>query len=305
MRKTIENKCESLVSVVIPTYKRPVALDRAINSVLAQTYSNVEVVVVDDNNPDTEGRLLTEEKMLLYKNNPRVHYIKHSHNKGGSAARNMGARSSKSTYIAFLDDDDEYLPYKIQSQVQILEAKGAEWAVCYSRYYSKKENEKPVESREHEEGYLYLEALSQKICLAAGSNLLIKREAFESVGGFDESFIRNQDHEILTKLLKRYMIAYSAEPGLIVHVHACDNPTNYELVIEKYICSFQSYIDELSDSDRAYFYRSINKSRFYYFFRNNHNYKKCINMLINKDIRIVDVASLLFLRGLTFLKGKL
>ncbi|MCK9627016.1 MAG: glycosyltransferase [Bacteroidales bacterium] len=301
----MENKGESLVSVIIPTYKCPITLDRAINSVLVQTYTNIEIIVVDDNNPETEGRLLTEAKMLLYENNPRLHYIKHSHNKGGSAARNTGARFSNSTYLAFLDDDDEFLPNKIQSQVEILETKGAEWAVCYSRYYSKKENGKPVESREHEEGYLYIEALSQKICLAAGSNLLIKREAFESVGGFDETFIRNQDHEILTKLLKRYKIAYSAEPGLIVHVHAYDNPINYELVIEKYINNFQSDIDELSSSDRRYFYQSINKSRFYYFLRNDHNYKKCIKMIIKRDIRIVDFTSLLFTRGTTVLKGRL
>ncbi len=296
---------DSLVSVIIPTYKRPITLIRALNSVLKQTYSNVEVIVVDDNNPQTEDRLLTENKMLLYKNNTRVHYIKHSHNRGGSAARNTGARSSKGKYIAFLDDDDEFLPNKIKSQVRTLEEKDEEWAVCYSRYYSKKKNEKPLESREHKEGYLYLDALSQKISLAAGSNLLIKRNAFENVGGFDETFIRNQDHEILTKLLKKYKIAYSAEPGLIVHVHEDDSPVNYELVIKKYISNFQSYIEELSDSDRALFYRSINKSRFYYLLRIDHDYKKCVKMLIKKDIRIVDVLSLFYSRGLNFLRGKL
>ena len=110
-----------LVSVIIPTYKRPDKLDVAINSVLRQTYPNVEVIVVDDNDPDTEGRRLTEEKMSKFNDESRVKYIKHDHNKNGSAARNTGARASKGEYVAFLDDDDEYLPNKIESQLQTLD----------------------------------------------------------------------------------------------------------------------------------------------------------------------------------------
>ena len=96
-----------LVSVIIPTYKRPDYLDRAIDSVLNQTYNNIEIIVVDDNNPNTEGRERTEKIMRRYENNPHVIYIKHEYNKNGSAARNTGFKASHGVYLAFLDDDDQ------------------------------------------------------------------------------------------------------------------------------------------------------------------------------------------------------
>lgn len=66
-----------LVSIIIPTYKRSEMLPRAIESVLNQTYKNIQVIVVDDNDPDTEFRIATEQRMLLYNYNPRVKYIRH------------------------------------------------------------------------------------------------------------------------------------------------------------------------------------------------------------------------------------
>ena len=127
---------QPLVSIIIPTYKRPDTLDRAINSVLNQTYKNIEVIVVDDNNPDTEARSKTEHIMSVYADNPRVRYIKHEKNKNGSAARNTGARYSQAKYVAFLDDDDEFFPEKIEAQVKRLEELPDEYAVCYRRWPS-------------------------------------------------------------------------------------------------------------------------------------------------------------------------
>ena len=94
------------VSVIIPTFKRPGELGRAINSVLAQTYSNIEVVVVDDNNDGDEFRKETELFMKRFESNDRVKYIKHTKNQNGSAARNTGIANSDGEFIAFLDDDD-------------------------------------------------------------------------------------------------------------------------------------------------------------------------------------------------------
>ena len=79
-----------LVSIVIPTYSRPLYLKRCIESVLNQTYSNIEIFVVDDNNPDTEFRRDTEKIMSEYLNHKNVTYLQHECNKNGSAARNTG-----------------------------------------------------------------------------------------------------------------------------------------------------------------------------------------------------------------------
>ena len=88
------NMISGLVSVIIPTYKRPNMLGRAIDSVLGQSYTNIEVVVVDDNSDGDKYRLETIQYMERYANDYRVKYIKHKTNQNGSAARNTGIQNS-------------------------------------------------------------------------------------------------------------------------------------------------------------------------------------------------------------------
>ncbi len=108
------------VSVVIPTYKRAHFLSRAIDSVLAQTYPNVEVIVVDDNANDAESRESTKQTMRTYENNEKVRYILSSEKLGGGPARNLGIDSADGEYITFLDDDDAYEPPKIEMQLKFM-----------------------------------------------------------------------------------------------------------------------------------------------------------------------------------------
>ena len=103
-----------LVTVVIPTYNRPVYLKRCIDSVLNQTYKRIEIIVVDDNNPDTEARKETEAIIAEFVSAGQVKYIQHERNKNGSAARNTGWKASHGEYITFLDDDDEIHATKIE-----------------------------------------------------------------------------------------------------------------------------------------------------------------------------------------------
>lgn len=111
---------DKLVSVIIPTFKRVDKLDVSINSVLNQTYQNFEIIIVDDNNPDTEYRKETEKFMQKYKSNKKIRYIKMKKNGGGAAARNFGINSAKGEYIAFLDDDDEFMPNKLEVQLSYM-----------------------------------------------------------------------------------------------------------------------------------------------------------------------------------------
>lgn len=275
---------QPLVSVIIPTYKRPDTLDRAINSVLNQTYPNIEVIVVDDNNPDSEGRTLTEAKMVRYECESRVHYVKHSHNKNGSAARNTGARASKGEFIAFLDDDDEFLPEKIESQVNKLQSLPGEWGMCYNRYYCRLESGKIVKGKEQREGDLYLEALKQRINVLAGSNLLVRREAYATIGGFDESFKRNQDHEFLVRLLSHYKIAVVDIFGIICYVHPINVKVDYDEIIHHYLYSFEKQIQELPDKEMKELYASINGLRFKNKIMNKHGLKSALNMISNNEI---------------------
>jgi len=103
------------VSVVIPTCNRPDLLPRAIKSVLAQTYQDFEIIVVDD------GREKSSENVVAGIGDARLKYIKQTDKKGGSAARNTGIKAAAGDFIAFLDDDDEWLPEKLDKQVRGLD----------------------------------------------------------------------------------------------------------------------------------------------------------------------------------------
>ena len=107
------------VSVIIPTYKRAKMLSRAIDSVLNQTYRNIEVIVVDDNNPNDEYRKATSLIMENYCTDERVHYICHEKNMNGSVARNTGMINASGEFVTFLDDDDIYMPQKVEKLVKM------------------------------------------------------------------------------------------------------------------------------------------------------------------------------------------
>lgn len=253
-----------LVSVVTPTYKRPEKLPRAINSVLNQTYPNVEIIIVDDNNPDTEARRKTEEIMASYADNPRVKYIKHEHNKNGSAARNTGAKSSSAEYLAFLDDDDEFLPEKIAAQVQRLEVLPEEYAVCYTTVIFEKEDGTRSESSEVREGDLFFDALTRALSFQAGSNMLIRKTAFDEIGGFDETFKRSQDKEIVTRLLQYHKIAYAPVKGLLAHVYADHSFVDPFKTTDYYVSKMQPFVDTLTPDMQKKYWAEINRQLFYY-----------------------------------------
>ena len=94
-----------MITVITPTYKRHQYLKNAIDSVLAQTYTDFEQIVVDDNPADSEERRLTEEVMKTI-TDPRVKYVQNENNLGGAGSRNVAIEMAKGEYIAFLDDDD-------------------------------------------------------------------------------------------------------------------------------------------------------------------------------------------------------
>lgn len=192
-----------LVSVIIPTYGGGEGLDKTIVSILNQTYKNIEVIIVDDNGYMTQNQKSTED--VLRENNlyEKVKYITPSKNGGGSVARNIGAKASEGEYLMFLDDDDTVSEDKIEKQVQALEKAGGNYglAYCSTKVYcgGKLSNTiKATKSGDILEKYLF-----GKIYIGTGTALII-REAWESVGGYDESFSRHQDWEFFARILNEY-----------------------------------------------------------------------------------------------------
>ncbi len=120
-KETKDLSTAPLVSCVIPTYKRSDMLPRAIQSVLNQTYSNIEVLIVDDNEPNDEYSLETQKTIAVFLKDPRIKFIQQEKHINGAVARNVGINAAKGKYVAFLDDDDEWLPEKIEKQLAVLE----------------------------------------------------------------------------------------------------------------------------------------------------------------------------------------
>jgi glycosyltransferase involved in cell wall biosynthesis len=117
---------EKLISVVIPAYNRAATLSRAINSVLHQTYRNVEAIIIDDASSDDVLNVVANY------NTGAIRCIRHEVNKGGAEARNTGIANANGEFLAFLDSDDEWLPGKLEKQMALITTKGSEYGLIYT-----------------------------------------------------------------------------------------------------------------------------------------------------------------------------
>ncbi len=218
----LENITEKgLVSVVIPTYKRPEYLERAINTVVSQSYSNIEIIVVDDNGKNTEFQLKTQ-KVIERNTTLEVSYIVLNENKGGCFARNSGIDVAKGEFIAFLDDDDEWLEDKIEEQVAQFTRGSESLGAVYCGFYSAVELTKAkVIVHPTISGWI-LPDLMQCKCPSSTSLLLIKSKDLRSVGGFDNSLESFQDYDLYIRLSKFVEFDFVDKPLAVFNQHVGD-----------------------------------------------------------------------------------
>ena len=166
------------VSVIIPTYNRADMLGDALDSVLKQTYTNWEVIVVDDGSTDD-----TQSVMTRY-TDPRIHYV-YQANKGLPGARNTGIRHAQGEYLALLDSDDVFLPHRLERQLALAEADPAIGVVA-GGCIETDTHLRPIREVQywHTNPNLELPDLLM-ICPFCPSAVLIRRDWFDRAGGFD------------------------------------------------------------------------------------------------------------------------
>lgn len=237
------------VSVIIPTYKRSDYLIRAINSVLNQTYKNIEIIVVDDNGIGNEFQIENEKKLSTYIDEKKITYIKHNINKNGAAARNSGLKVASGHFVTFLDDDDFFLKKRIELLVKELEDNK-----CFDAVYSsmvKIKNSHIYNYRiGNKTGNLLAEVLSQYSFFGTGSNMFFTKKAIDKIGEFDENFFRFQDLEYMARFFENKFNICSVNKVLVVK---CEedvmNVPNYErmkLAKEMFSNKFTNSINKIN-----------------------------------------------------------
>lgn len=177
-----------MITVITPTYNRAEYLKTAVDSVLAQTYQDWELLVVDDNKPDSYARKATVEVMSHY-SDPRIHYIQNEKNMGGAAARNVGIFQAKGEYVAFLDDDDMYLPDRLEVQLKQMLEHDWDVSVMDGATYNFVTGEKLAERHQQLRNGMTKEELIRSHLLyhISGTNSFMYRTAFiQQIGGFDD-----------------------------------------------------------------------------------------------------------------------
>lgn len=196
-----------LVSVVIPAYNCSRFIAAAVRSVLAQTLSPFEIVVVNDGSPDTP-----ELEAALQPYLPRLRYLKQE-NRGPSAARNRGVREAVGRFVAFLDSDDVWLPHHLADQMRHLEA--GDLGLVYANN-SQIDDEGYAHSafdRVRQDGPVTLESLLAERCTVNTSSVVVLRDALLSAGLFDEEMRRCEDFDLWLRLA-RNGVRMAYDPGI-------------------------------------------------------------------------------------------
>ena len=194
------------ISVIIPTYNRCAWIKHAIDSVLQQTYQNFELLIVDDGSTDITKGILAEY-------GEKISYFYQS-NKGPAAARNLGIKQSKGTYICFLDSDDRWVKSKLETQVNLV-TDHPEIKICYTNETWIRKGIQVNQKKIHQKysGWIYRRCLP--LCIISPSSVMIHREVFEKVGNFDEEMTVCEDYDLWLRISHLYPISFINEAKIV------------------------------------------------------------------------------------------
>lgn len=258
-----------LVSAIITTCKRPpYIVERALKSVLAQTYSNLEILVMDDSPTSYSER---QDVKYMVDSYDGVRYIPLKENMGACAARNIGIENSCGEYIAFLDDDDEWLSEKIEKQMREFQNERVGLVYCGSKTMNDIDGKETLRDTEFYRGEVF-DTLIQGNFIGSTSFPLIRRSCLVEIGGFDVEQKSAQDYDVWLKIAKQWEVSYVEDILVTYHVHGLEQiSTNYGKKVsglERLNDKYRKYLDEHPD---AYHMRMIKMAPIYV---GNGQYKK-------------------------------
>jgi glycosyltransferase involved in cell wall biosynthesis len=226
---------DPLVSVVMPSYNRSATLPAAIESVLSQTYDNIELLVVDDGSTDDSVEIVSR----LAATQRRVRLLRHDTNRGAQAARNTGIRAALGEWVAFLDSDDRYLPDSVERRLETVlrDGRSAVHGECLAH---SSEGERlfgiPAMSGDIREALLERPG-------PAFPALLVRAQVLTAIGGLDESLVAYQEWDTSIRLSNLTEFSFLPEPTFIYDLRGLDTISRdarrsvqgYEQVVRKHL----------------------------------------------------------------------
>lgn len=264
---------EEVISVIIPTFNRASTIKRSIESVLNQTYKELEVIVIDDNSNDNTREIVENIS------DSRLRYIRHDKNYGANVARNTGVNNAKGSLIAFQDSDDEWLENKLEIQLKEMEIHNADIVSCaINKFIGEEKSIIPnriIEDSKIEKEILYGNFIS-------GQTILGKKECFLKES-FDNKLPRLQEWELVIRLSKRYKIHFVNKALVNVYLQQDSISVNPEkaIIALKYIMNkhkeliindnkaaitlykmLGNYSMELGVYEQNYYYKALKYDRF-------------------------------------------
>jgi len=247
------------VSIIVPTYRRNEKfLTRALDSLLAQTYDNIEIIVVDDNADErnSEYRAVVKKTIDGY-NSDKIVYVKNEKSQGGAIARNTGVTASCGQYITFLDDDDKYLPNKVKKQLQYMLDNELEMSFTdlrihngYDRLVDYREHSK-IKSFDNEDLLKY--HLTRQI--SGTPTFMYQKEAFCKIGGFIKVSMGQEYHLMFKTIEAGLKIGYLRGSDVVAYREGqeCISSGQNKVTAQKTLYDFKrTYFNILSHKQRRF-----------------------------------------------------
>jgi glycosyltransferase involved in cell wall biosynthesis len=195
-----------VVTVIIPTYNRADFLKESIQSVVSQTFTDYELIVVDDGSSDH-----TKDVVAQF---PKIRLVACAENSGVSYARNLGIKRARGRYICFLDSDDLWIKNKLETQIHWMEAH-TDCQVCYTDeiWIRKGVRVNPMNKHRKYSGDIFPHSLP--LCIVSPSSVLMRAPLFDEVGLFDEDMPACEDYDLWLRISLKYPVHFIAEKLIV------------------------------------------------------------------------------------------
>ena len=289
------SSCEEMVSVVIPTYNREKTILRAVQSVLNQTYKNLEVIVIDDCSKDKTVEMLNSIS------DERLHVIVLEQNGGACRARNIGVSHARGEWIAFQDSDDEWLPEKLEKQIAFMKSGEYDFSFCRGNLILMDGRTilSPLEHYGNEPDRDWYHVLMTDFPVST-QKFLCKRDVLKKVG-FDEALNKSQDKDFALQVAHDFKVGFLAQP--LVNIYAMQDSITYASnqekkydsvyrIVKKHKNEIENYIPA-----RAFFY--CNLGDYSYLFDRSLSlkwYQKSLKARFNKKVLAKYILTMIGLR---------